>query len=43
MILPHITNCITNWTQTCKSKPIESIYKQAVKVIIVLFKPSVIF
>ncbi len=35
MIIPHITYCMTTWTQTCRSflKPVESIYKQTLKVL----------
>lgn len=38
MILPHITYCLTSWSQTCNMqtcplKPIEIVYKQALKVL----------
>lgn len=34
-IIPHITHCMTTWTQTCKSflKPVEIVYKQTLKVL----------
>ncbi len=36
MIIPHITYCMTTWTQTCRSflKPVETIYKQTVFTIV---------
>ncbi len=35
MIIPHITYCMTTWTQTRRSflKPVEIIYKQTLKVL----------
>uniref|UniRef100_A0A8C7CP59 Reverse transcriptase domain-containing protein n=1 Tax=Oncorhynchus kisutch TaxID=8019 RepID=A0A8C7CP59_ONCKI len=35
MILPHLTYCLTSWAQACctKLKPIQSVYKQALKVL----------
>ena len=35
MILPHLTYCLTSWAQACctTSKPIQSVYKQALKVL----------
>ena len=35
MILPHLTYCLTSWTQACYTtlKPIKSVYKQALKVL----------
>ena len=35
MILPHLTYCLTSWAQACCTtlKPIQSVYKQALKVL----------
>ena len=35
MILPHLTYCLTSWTQACCTtiKPIQSVYKQALRVL----------
>uniref|UniRef100_A0A8C6S602 Reverse transcriptase domain-containing protein n=1 Tax=Neogobius melanostomus TaxID=47308 RepID=A0A8C6S602_9GOBI len=35
MIMPHLSYCVTSWSQGCKTtlKPIDSVYKQALKVL----------